>query len=277
MNKIVSKINCLIKPFTALCFILATAVSSSAAAAYTTESGVEMVKVNGGWFEMGPPGGPRPRVKVDDFYMGKHPVTQASFQRIMGTNPSRWQNDANPMDSVTFAGAAEYCNRLSELEGLEPVYNLETWEINYAANGYRLPTEAEWEYAARGGTDSRFFWGDIPARIGMFAWVRTNSGERTRPVGRKLPNPFGLHDVYGNVAEWCNDFYIENHLPEPDTVNPQGPEHADMRVVRGGSWHSGPDEANSYHREGVEPGYADICTAGYDVYGFRIVRSAGED
>ncbi len=238
---------------------------------FTTEAGETMVLIPGGTFAMGP-SGKSSEVEVDAFYMAKHPVTQASFQRVMGTNQSRWRANDHPMDSVTFAGAAEYCNKLSEIEGLEPVYNTETWEINYEANGYRLPTEAEWEFAARGGTNTRFFWGDEPARVGLFAWVRNNSGQRTRPVGRKMPNPYGLHDIYGNVSEWCNDIFEENYRPKEGAVNPKGPEEGRLRVVRGGSWSSSPEEANSIYRSGAEPGYADVCIAGYDVYGFRIVR-----
>ncbi len=239
-----------------------------------TRSEIEMVLIPEGWFQMSAPGGKSVRVWVDSFYMAKYPVTQASFQRIMGINPSRWRDESNPVESITWAGAAKYCNRLSRQEGLQPVYNEETWEINYNAGGYRLPTEAEWEYAARAGTDTKYFWGDEPRNLRIFAWVDENSGGRTRPVGRKPPNPFGLHDIYGNVMEWCNDFYQQDYYPSENEENPRGPGEGELKVVRGGAWDASPDEANSVFRGSAKPGYVDICTAAYDIYGFRIVRGA---
>ena len=177
-----------------------------------TESGVEMILLPGGWFIMGDDKGevdesPAHKIYVAPFYMDKYPVTQEEYERVMGENPSRWKGKRNPVEQVRWSDAVRYCNARSRLEGLQPCYNLETWECDFDADGYRLPTEAEWEFACRAGTKTRYFFGDNPRELKLYAWFKGNSGGRPRPVGRKLPNPWGLYDMYGNVWEWCNDFY----------------------------------------------------------------------
>jgi formylglycine-generating enzyme required for sulfatase activity len=159
------------------------------------------------------------------------------------------------------------------LEGLQPCYDLGNWACNFAANGYRLPTEAEWEYACRAGSATAYFFGDVPAKLGEYAWFDKNSGARPRPVGRKKPNPCGLYDVCGNVWQWCNDIYQVDYYQQSPKADPRGPKEGKTRVVRGGSWRTGPETCRSGYRYNESPGYADVCF-GYDIYGFRCVRKA---
>lgn len=256
----------------------------------TTESGVKMIQVPGGWFIMGDKDEKSHRVDISSFCMDKYLVTQEEYEKVMRENPSRWQVGKNPVEQLTWAGVVKYCNARSRLEGLKPCYDTKTWECNFEANGYRLPTEAEWEYACRAGTNTRYFFGDAPKELKNFAWIKENSGGRPRPVGQKLPNPWGLYDMYGNVWEWCNDFYKIDYYQESSKKNPKGPktggekvvrdgccdpkgpETGEERVVRGGCWDSKPGECRSAYRHKEEPGYTDVCIAGYDVYGFRCVR-----
>ena len=246
-----------------------------------TESGLEMVLIPGGRVTRAAPKGQanaKPlKVSVDSFYMDKYLVTQRQFQIVMGTNPSRWHQDNNPVERVTWADAAKYCNKRSLQEGLQPAYNETTWECNFEATGYRLPTEAEWEYAACGGKETLYFFGDDPKKLKFFAWTKENSGGKTKPVGQKPPNPFGLYDIYGNVWEWCNDFYEENYYQSSPEKNPIGPKTGKEKVVRGGCWSSNPQECTSAFRNKAIPAYVDICTASYDIYGFRVVKRANSD
>ncbi len=241
-----------------------------------TESGVEMILLPGGWFIMGDDKGevderPAHKIYVAPFYMDKYPVTQEEYERVMGENPSRWKGGRNPVEQVRWSDAVRYCNARSRLEGLQPCYNLETWECDFDADGYRLPMEAEWEFACRAGTKTRYFFGDNPRKLKLYAWFKGNSGGRPRPVGRKLPNPWGLYDMYGNVWEWCNDFYKVDYYGESPLKNPKGPKTGNTKVLRGGSWNSKAEECRSSYRYNENPGYTDVCF-GYDIYGFRCVR-----
>ena len=241
-----------------------------------TESGVEMILLPGGWFIMGDDKGevderPAHKIYVAPFYMDKYPVTQEEYERVMGENPSRWKGGKNPVEQVRWSDAVRYCNARSRLEGLQPCYNLETWECDFDADGYRLPMEAEWEFACRAGTKTRYFFGDNPRKLKLYAWFKGNSGGRPRPVGRKLPNPWGLYDMYGNVWEWCNDFYKVDYYGESPLKNPKGPKTGNTKVLRGGSWNSKAEECRSSYRYNENPGYTDVCF-GYDIYGFRCVR-----
>ena len=265
-------------------FILATidftlrACAAGATKTVKTASGVAMVYLRGGSFTMGDAKGAvdeKPhRVSVDAFYIDKHEVTQESYRKLIGSDYSRWRSSQAPTEQVTWAAAAKYCNARSRAEGLTPCYDTTTWKCNFAANGYRLPTEAEWEYAARAGTTSRHFFGDSASALRNFAWTKENSGGRPREVGKKLANPWGLYDIYGNVAEWCNDFYAVDYYQGSPAKNPRGPASGDKRVVRGGSWNSRAPECRSSYRSSENPAYSDICIGYYDVYGFRCVRSA---
>ena len=147
------------------------------------------------------------------YYLGKYPVTQAQFQAVMGSNPSRSSKDPNaPVDNVSVTDAHEFAQKAAEKTGRD----------------VRLPTEAEWEFAARAGTDTKWFFGDDPAKLGEYAWFQGNSDGRTHPVGQKKPNPWGLYDVYGNVAERVSDVYDRNYYARGATVDPTGPDQGDQ-------------------------------------------------
>jgi len=240
------------------------------------ESGVEMVQLPSGRFTMGDENevdAIRHEVVLSSFYIDKYLVTQEEYQRVMGENPSRWKASKNPVEQVRWSDAVRYCNARSRLEGLQPCYDLRTWECNFDANGYRLPTEAEWEYACRAGTKTAYFFGNDPSKLKDYAWFDKNSGAKPRPVGQKRPNPWGLHDMYGNVWEWCNDFYKVDYYQESSEENPRGPKTGETKVVRGGAWKFSAESCRSGYRYNEAPGYVDVCF-GYDIYGFRCVRNA---
>jgi formylglycine-generating enzyme required for sulfatase activity len=233
-----------------------------------------MVRVSGGAFVMGSPAaergrssneGPQRRVTVSPFYLSVFPVTQAEFLEIMGTNPASFAEANLPVESVSWFDAIEYCNRRSAAEGLTPAYTIQgttvTW--NRAANGYRLPTEAEWEFACRAGTVTPFYSGDSVDSAG---WHSGNSGGQPQQVGKKQPNAWGLHDMHGNVLEWCWD-WLGDYPPEPET-NPQGAESGSMRVYRGGSWRFAAHQTRSAFRFGNNPHLR------LNFIGFRVARNA---
>jgi len=158
--------------------------------------------------------------------------------------------------------------------GLRPAYDPKTWQCDFEADGYRLPTETEWEYAARAGTRTDRYFGNDSSRLSRHAWFKENSTRGPQPVGLKEPNPWGLHDVYGNVWEWCHDFYAEDYYRHSPERDPRGPATGQNRVVRGGCWNSRPDMCRSAYRHYEDPRYTDVCF-GKDVHGFvgfRCVR-----
>jgi len=251
-------------------------VPNDASSKSKTESGVEMVQLPAGRFTMGDENeidATPHEVFVSSFYMDAHLVTQEEYQRVMGENPSRWKADRNPVEQVRWSDAVRYCNARSRLDGLQPCYDLNAWECNFDANGYRLPTEAEWEYTCRAGTKTPYFFGNDPSKLKDYAWFDKNSGAKPRPVGQKLPNPWGLYDMYGNVWEWCNDFYKVDYYQESPEENPRGPKTGETKVVRGGAWKFSAESCRSGYRYNEAPGYVDVCF-GYDIYGFRCVRNA---
>ena len=241
-----------------------------------TESGIEMVLVPGGSFAMGDQRGDIDEIPHDvyirSFYIDKYPVTQGEYERVMGENPSRWKGKKNPVEQVRWSDAVRYCNARSDLERLQPCYDLKTWKCNFNANGYRLPTEAEWEYACRAGTETRYSFGNNTSQLRHYAWFKENSGRKPRPVGQKRPNPWGLYDMYGDVWEWCNDFYEVDYYEKSPKENPNGPKTGESKVVRGGCWDSTADKCRSSFRYNENPGYTDACF-GYDIYGFRCARN----
>ncbi len=254
----------------------APAAASSAATAPVgaTTNATAMVSIPAGKFMMGDKDevdAPPHEVTVSSFFMDRHLVTQQQYAKVMGSNPSRWKGDKNPVEQLRWSDALAFCNKRSEREGLQPCYDLKTLACNFAANGYRLPTEAEWEYACRARTTTPYFFGDNPARVGAYAWYEKNSEGHPRPVGQKLPNPWGLYDMAGNVWEWCNDYYQVDYYEKSARENPTGPESGPNRVLRGGAWRFSADNCRSGYRYNESPGSADVCF-GYDIYGFRCVR-----
>ncbi|HIQ22290.1 MAG TPA: formylglycine-generating enzyme family protein, partial [Planctomycetes bacterium] len=184
----------------------------------TTRSGIQMVRIPAGRFRMGSTAGekderPVHEVWVDAFWMDRYEVTQAQWAKLAERNeflpidPSHFKGPNRPVEMVAWDMAALWCNERSRAEGLEPCYDELSGECNFEADGYRLPTEAEWEYACRAGSTGEFCFGSDPGRLGQYAWYARNASRKTHPVGLKRPNAWGLYDVHGNVAEWCSDRY----------------------------------------------------------------------
>jgi formylglycine-generating enzyme required for sulfatase activity len=244
-----------------------------------TTSGIEMLRLPGGEFTLGDDQGeedekPAHRVRLSPFWIDANEVSQAVFQKLMGRNPSKSVGPDKPVERISWHVAIQFCNMRSRKEGFRPCYDLKTSRCDFAADGYRLPTEAEWEYACRAGTATRWSFGDDDAGLANYGWFKGNAAKTTHPIRQKRPNPWGLYDMHGNVAEWCNDFYRDHYDPA-DRNDPQGPAAGEERVLRGGSWNGGAESCRSAARSGAPPGLADVCF-GYEAYGFRCVRrSAG--
>jgi formylglycine-generating enzyme required for sulfatase activity len=249
-----------------------------AAKEITTPSGTAMVLIPAGEFQMGDVRGaedakPVHTVKVSSFYLDKTEVTQASFMELTGLNTSKVEGARNPVEQTSWVHAARYCNARSEKEGLKPCYDTKTWACDFAADGYRLPTEAEWEYACRAGTTTAYGFGDDAAQLPLHAWVKNNAGGAPHPVGSKRPNAWGLFDLHGNVLEWCNDYYDAGAYKSSPAADPTGPARGEARVLRGGGWRSLPKAATAAARAKDSPMNLDTCL-GYPDYGFRCVRRA---
>jgi formylglycine-generating enzyme required for sulfatase activity len=247
----------------------------------TTKGAVRLAFIPGGAFTMGSEANDEAdeaahKVTVSAFYMDTHEVSQHDYERLMGKNPSLWKDRRNPVEQIRWSQAAAYCNARSKEEALRPAYDEKTWACDFEADGYRLPTEAEWEYACRAGTTTAWFFGDSPAKLGDYAWFRDNCMRTPQAIGVKRPNPWGLYDLYGNVWEWCHDFYAEDYYKASPERDPRGPEKGNTRVIRGGAWSSKPNQCRSAYRDQEYPEFTDVCFAAdrNGLIGFRCVRRA---
>ena len=186
------------------------------------------------------------------FYLGKYEVTQGQWQAVMENNPSKFTGDPNrPVENVSWDDVQEFIRRLHARE---------------SGTTYRLPTEAEWEYAARAGTTTRWSFSDDASQLGRYAWYERNAGGKTHPVGQLQPNPWGLYDMHGNVWEWVQDWY--GKYTSGTAVNPAGPSSGSHRVLRGGSWNGTAPHCRSANRVVDAPGNR------YVRLGFRLLRVA---
>jgi formylglycine-generating enzyme required for sulfatase activity len=257
--------------------------AAGAADEVVTPSGVEMVALPGGEFLMGsdrgnPDEAPVHKVRVSAFLIDKFEVTHEMFTKAQLPNPSHWQdNPRKPVERVRWRDAKLYCNERSLLEKLKPCYDEKSadFDCDYAANGYRLPTEAEWEYACRAGADG-FPDPGQPDKLRQFAWFADNANARTHVVGEKKPNRWGIFDMSGNVSEWCEDVYSADYYKESPAIDPVGPPSPGKdvkRVMRGGSWKASADMCRATLRRGERTGDSDACFS-TDYCGFRCVRRA---
>jgi formylglycine-generating enzyme required for sulfatase activity len=235
---------------------------------------IVMKDIPAGTFNMGEAGIAEPvhQVTLSAFRMQETEVTQEQYVAVMGINPAYFDTGATaplrPVEQVSWYDAVKYCNALSLRVGLTAVYDTSTWIADFTKNGYRLPTEAQWEYACRGNTTTPYWWGADTNGMGARAWWRGNSDSTTHPVAAKPANAYGLCDMTGNVWEWCNDWYgayssgAQSDPPGPDS-NPDS-----YRVIRGGSWNYTDAPLRSAIRDIGLPGYRYFNFYGF---GFRVV------
>ena len=219
---------------------------------FTNSCGITFVWIRHGIFLMGSPPDEKEReanevqheIRLSNgCFMGIHPVSQAQWKTVMGTNPSRFQDDTLPVEQVSWHECHEFCKKMTEMDG----------------KPYRLPTETEWEYACRAGTTTPFHFGqtlstDQANFDGKYVYGDGEEGtyrQRTTPVGRFPPNAWGLYDLHGNVWEWCSDWY--GIYPTEDSVDYQGPMNGTERIIRGGAWNQIPRRCRSAHRDRAEP------------------------
>jgi sulfatase modifying factor 1 len=244
---------------------------------------IELMALPGGTFWMGSdkaldPGAyddelPRREVGLAPYAMAIAPITRGIYRSLMQAAPGDWGKDKDegnlPANDVSWEDGVRFCNTLSRRSGLTPCYREAGggWACDWGADGYRLPTEAEWEYACRAGTDTPWFWGVEEKDADRHAWYAGNSGDRVHPVREKVPNRWGLHDMAGNVREWCWDWYADTYDPR-DRDNPRGPAKGEYRMLRGGSFIDVPRFLRSAVRRRVGPG---VRAA---VIGFRCVRGS---
>ncbi|MDA7617961.1 formylglycine-generating enzyme family protein [Verrucomicrobia bacterium] len=221
------------------------------------ELNMQMMAIHGGTFVMGSPEdeqhreddeGPQTTVNITKpFWLGKTEVTQAQWKAVMGNSPSHFKGDDLPVEMVSWNDAVDFCEKLNEMKR-------DTLPDGYH---YTLPTEAQWEYACRAGTTTRFSYGNDTgySQLGDYAWYDDNSSGKTHPVGEKLPNDWGLHDMHGNVWEWCLDWYGD--YTGGSVLDPQGPQSGTYRVNRGGSWFILARYCRSAFRSGLRPDSTD--------------------
>jgi formylglycine-generating enzyme required for sulfatase activity len=229
---------------------------------------LKMVLIRAGEFLMGSPesdkGAPREekpqhRVRITKpFYLGTYPVTQEQWKALMGNNPSHFKGSKNPIENVSWDDCQEFLERLNR-------------KLSAGEGRYRLPTEAEWEYACRAGSTTRYCFGDDESGLDEYAWYDGNSGKTTHPVGEKKPNAWGLYDMHGNVREWCQDWYFWAYYAGSPMVDPMGPATTSpWRVVRSGCWDGDDTLCRSAHREAGLPDNRRDCVGVRVCYGVFV-------
>jgi len=236
----------------------------------TNSIGMKLVLIPKGTFMMGSPESEEGRKEnetqhevtiSEDYYLGVYEVTQAQYEKVMGKNPSSFQgakvgneNADLPVENVSWDDTVEFCKKLSDLP-----------EEKKAGRVYRLPTEAEWEYACRAGGVTAYSFGESSESLGDYAWFDENSNGQTHPVGQKKPNAWGLYDMLGNVWEWCSDWYDE--YPKGAVSDPTGPIKGSFRVLRGGGWDGGAALCRSAYR------FRGVPSVRFNFLGFRVALS----
>lgn len=234
----------------------------------TNSLGMQFVQIPRGSFTMGAPEEevgqpfsetPHRVTLTSPFLLGIHEVTQQEYLEVMGENPSPRKSPSSPVDSVSWIEATEFCRRLAGRPGEKD-----------AGYNYRLPTEAEWEYACRAGSDTPHSITSLASdELLDYAWISDNSEGEIQPAGQKLPNGYGVYDMHGNVSEWCSDWMA--NYPKGAVTNPRGPREGVKRVCRGGSYRSKAGDCRSASRWGYEPEVRSPQV------GFRIVRTPRVD
>jgi len=240
-------------------------LSTPAQAGRTVDNsiGIKLTLIPAGEFQMGSPGSdsdaldsekPQHTVRITKpLYLGVTEVTQEQYERVMGTNPANFKGAQLPAENMSWEDAVEFCRKLSSLPAERS-----------AGRVYRLPTEAEWEYACRAGSKTKWSFGDSESSLGDYAWYGSNSGSR-QAVGQKKPNAWGLYDMHGNVWEWCSDWH--GNYASTTVSDPTGATAGSDRVSRGGGWYGGARDCRSAIRGGSAPGYRLVNL------GFRVAFS----
>lgn len=271
-----------------LCLNKAGNLRAQVAKEITNSIGMKLVLISKGTFTMGSPvteadrftdEGEHEVTLTRDYYLGKFEVTQQEFKEVMGYNESRFkESPLLPVEGVHWYDAVMFCNKLSELDGYPASYNISevkkdgesivhaNVELISNAAGYRLPTEAEWEYGCRGGSKMAYSFGANKQLLVDYGWYKDNSDLKTHLVGQKKPNAWGLYDMHGNVWEWCWDWYDE--YPNVSVLDPIGPSTGEFRVFRGGSYNFQAALSRAALRDRFPPKHS-IC-------GFRVVLSPSE-
>ncbi|MDQ1266792.1 MAG: hypothetical protein QG635_1944 [Bacteroidota bacterium] len=237
---------------------------------------IQMVSISSGTFQMGDinnngaNAGPVHEVVLSKkIIMSKYEITQDQYYSVMLVNPSTFRGSVYPVVNISWFDATEFCNKLSELTNLEPCYSgIGNSICNFDASGFRLPTEAEWEYACRAGKTTNYYTGDSLVNLDKAAWYSGNSGDSTHAVGKKTANALGLFDMHGNVWEWCWDWYDSDYYITSPIEDPQGPANSvagTKKVIRGGSYKD-IEDCSSWKRGNMEQNSRSMNV------GFRVVR-----
>jgi formylglycine-generating enzyme required for sulfatase activity len=262
----------------------------------SNSGGNDVVLISSGNFQMGNTGNyggysyekPVHTVTLtNSYYMGKYEVTQALWKSVMGTNPSYFKGDSLPVEEVCWYEAVDFCNKLSDKDGLARCYTISmngastlcdnrvTVTCDWTKKGWRLPTEAEWEYACKAGTSSDFYSGQLTNsscspldnNLNSIAWYCGNASNKTHNVGGKTANNYGLYDMSGNVFEWCWDWFSSTYYSGGAMTDPKGPSSGSYRVLRGGAWCNEAIYCRSAYRSYGYPYFR------YNSSGFRICRT----